>query len=280
MKYNKLVLPIVKWAGGKRQLLPEIKKYVPKKYSTYYEPFVGGGAVLFDIQPKKAIINDVNDELMNLYQVVKDDVDALIKDLENHKNEADYFYEVRAWDRDLDFYKKLSNVKRASRVHFLNKTCYNGLFRVNQAGQFNAPYGRYKNPNIKNSITLKAVSKYFNEANIEFRNTDFEEAVKGVRKGAFIYFDPPYDPVSDSSSFTGYAKGGFNRDEQIRLKKLCDKLNKRGVKFLLSNSATDFILDLYNEEDYRVEIIQAKRTINSKGNDRGEVDEILVRNYE
>ena len=280
MKHNKLVLPIVKWAGGKRQLLPEIRKYIPEKYSTYYEPFVGGGAVFFDIQPKKAIINDVNSELINLYKVVKNNVDVLIKDLGKHKNEADYFYEVRSWDRNLDIYKQLSDVERASRIHFLNKTCYNGLFRVNQAGQFNAPYGRYKNPNIENKITLKAVSKYLNQANIEFRNTDFEEAVKGVRKGAFIYFDPPYDPVSDSSNFTGYAKGGFNRDEQIRLKKLCDKLNRRGIKFLLSNAATDFILDLYNEEDYRIKIIPAKRTINSNGDNRGEVNEVLVRNYE
>lgn len=278
MKYNKLVSPILKWVGGKRQLLPEIRKYIPKKFTTYYEPFVGGGAVLFDIQPQKAIINDVNSELINLYQVVKDDVEALIEDLAKHKNEADYFYEVRAWDREPAIYNKLTNIERASRIHYLNKTCYNGLFRVNQAGQFNSPFGRYKNPNIENSITLRAVSKYFNEANIEFKNTDFEESVKGIRKGAFVYFDPPYDPVSDSSNFTGYAKGGFNRDEQIRLKSLCDRLNERGVKFLLSNASTDFILELY--KDYKIEIIQAKRAINSNGDARGEVDEVLVRNYE
>ncbi|KAB3532928.1 DNA adenine methylase [Alkaliphilus pronyensis] len=280
MKYNKLASPVLKWVGGKRQLLPEIRKYIPKNISTYYEPFVGGGAVLFDIQPKKAIVNDVNSELINLYQVVKDDVEGLIKDLENHKekNTADYFYEVRAWDRDNAIYSSLTEVQRASRVHYLNKTCYNGLFRVNLAGQFNSPYGRYKNPNIVNEITLRAVSKFFNEGNVEFRNGDFEDAVKGIRKGAFVYFDPPYDPVSDSANFTGYAKGGFNRDEQIRLKNLCDKLNARGVKFLLSNSATDFILDLY--KDYKIEIIKAKRAINSNGNARGEVDEVLVRNYE
>lgn len=278
MKYNKLVSPILKWVGGKRQLLPEIRKYIPKKFTTYYEPFVGGGAVLFDIQPQKAIINDVNSELINLYQVVKDDVEALIEDLAKHKNEADYFYEVRAWDREPAIYNKLTNIERASRIHYLNKTCYNGLFRVNQAGQFNSPFGRYKNPNIENSITLRAVSKYFNEANIEFKNTDFEESVKGIRKGAFVYFDPPYDPVSDSSNFTGYAKGGFDRDEQIRLKSLCDRLNERGVKFLLSNASTDFILELY--KDYKIEIIQAKRAINSNGDARGEVDEVLVRNYE
>ncbi len=278
MKYNKLVSPILKWVGGKRQLLPEIRKYIPKKITKYYEPFVGGGAVLFDIQPQNAIVNDVNSELINLYQVVKDDVEALIKDLGKHKNNADYFYEVRAWDRDPLIYNKLTNIERASRIHYLNKTCYNGLFRVNQAGQFNSPFGRYKKPNIENSITLRAVSKYFNEANIKFLNTDFEEAVKGIRKGAFVYFDPPYDPASVSANFTGYAKGGFDRNEQIRLKKLCDKLNQRGIKFLLSNASTDFIRDLY--EDYKIEKIQAKRVINSNGDARGEVDEVLVRNYE
>lgn len=280
MKYNKLASPILKWVGGKRQLLPEIRKFIPKNITTYYEPFIGGGAVLFEIQPKKAIVNDVNSELINLYMVVKNDVESLISDLDRHNknNSADYFYEVRSWDRDIAFYNSLTAVQRASRVHYLNKTCYNGLFRVNQAGQFNSPYGRYKNPNIVNEINLKAVNKYFNEANVEFRNGDFEDAVKGIRKGAFVYFDPPYDPVSDSANFTGYAKGGFDRNEQIRLKNLCDKLDERGVKFLLSNSATDFILDLY--KDYKVEIIKAKRAINSNGDDRGEVDEVLVRNYE
>lgn len=278
MKYNKLVSPILKWVGGKRQLLPEIRKYIPNKFSTYYEPFIGGGAVLFDIQPQKAIVNDVNSELINLYQVVKYDVEALIEDLSKHKNEEEYFYEVRAWDRDHATYKELTDIERASRIHYLNKTCYNGLFRVNQSGQFNSPFGRYKNPNIKNTITLRAVSKYFNQANIEFRNTDFEEAVKGIRKGAFVYFDPPYDPVSDSANFTGYVKSGFDKDEQIRLKKLCDRLDQRGVKFLLSNASTDFINDLYGR--YKIEHIKAKRVINSNSDGRGEVDEVLVRNYE
>lgn len=278
MKYCELVSPVLKWVGGKRQLLPEIRKYIPKNITTYYEPFVGGGAVLFDIQPRKFIINDINNELINMYKVVKDNVEELIKDLSKHKNEEDYFYEVRSWDRDLDFYKKLSNVERASRVHYLNKTCYNGLFRVNQSGQFNSPFGRYKNPNIENLIALRAVSKYFNEANAEFLNTDFEEAVKGCRKGAFVYFDPPYDPVSDSANFTGYAIGGFDRKEQVRLKILCDQLNKKEVKFLQSNAATEFILDLY--KDYKIEVIKAKRVINSNGAARGDVDEVLIRNYD
>lgn len=278
MKYNKMVSPIVKWVGGKRQLLPEINKYIPEKISTYYEPFFGGGALLFDLQPKKAVINDVNSELINLYKIVKYDVESLIEDLGKHKNEAKYYYEIRGWDRDPQKYNRLTNVERASRIHYLNKTCYNGLFRVNLAGQFNTPFGKYKNPNIQNSETLRAVSNYFNNSDIRFLNTDFKEAVKWCRKGCFVYFDPPYDPVSDSSNFTGYSKGGFDRHEQIRLKELCDNLNRRNIKFLLSNASTEFILDLY--KDYKIETIQARRTINSNGDDRGEVDEVLVRNYE
>ncbi|WP_077369584.1 DNA adenine methylase [Anaerosalibacter sp. Marseille-P3206] len=278
MKNDELVMPVVKWVGGKRQLLTEIDKYIPSHFSTYYEPFLGGGAVFFYLQPQKAIVNDINEELINLYKVIKDNVEELIVDLKKHKNEPDYFYSIRELDRDIEVYKKLNLVERASRIHYLNKTCYNGLFRVNSQGQFNVPFGRYKNPNIVNETTLRAVSNYFNSSNIIFKCCDFEEAVKGARKGSFIYFDPPYDPVSDTSSFTGYDKGGFSREEQIRLKKLCDKLNDRGIKFLLSNSETDFILDLYR--DYKIEIVQAKRTINSKGNKRGEVNEVLVMNYE
>lgn len=277
MKKNKLVLPVVKWVGGKRQILHEIEKYIPK-FSTYYEPFVGGGAVLFHIQPSKAIINDVNSELVSLYEVIRDHVDELIEDLRKHKNEDEYFYSIRELDRDKKLFNQLTPVQRASRIHFLNKTCYNGLFRVNRAGEFNTPFGGYKNPNIINEITLKAVSNYFRKANIVIKCCDFEESLKGIRRGSFVYLDPPYDPVSSSASFTGYDKGGFDRNEQERLKKVCDDLNRRGVKFLLSNSATDFIKGLY--ADYNIEVIKAKRAVNSKGDLRGEVDEVLVRNYE
>lgn len=283
MIYDNSVAPIVKWVGGKRQLMPEIKKYIPEPndISTYYEPFMGGGAVLFDLQPKKAVVNDINSELINLYKVVKEDVESLIEELGSYKNEESFYYKIRKLDRKLEIYEKLTDVQRAARIHYLNKTCYNGLYRVNQAGEFNTPFGKYKNPNIQNADTLRAVSKYFNKADIRFLSTDFEEAIKHCRREGFVYFDPPYDPVSDSANFTGYAKGGFDRKEQIRLKKLCDKLDDRGVRFLLSNAYTDFIIDLYSDRDrdYRIETIQAKRSINSNGDDRGEVDEVLVRNY-
>ncbi len=278
MKKNPLVSPVVKWVGGKRQLLQDILKHIPDKYSTYYERFVGGGAVLFHLQPRKMVINDINEELMNVYNVICNNVEELIEDLKKHKNEADYFYKIRELDRDREKYAQLNNIERASRIIYLNKTCYNGLFRVNRQGEFNTPFGRYKNPNIANEATLKAVNNYFNKAKITLKCGDFEEAVKGIRKGGFVYFDPPYDPVSESANFTGYDKGGFDKDEQIRLKKLCDKLNNRGVKFLLSNSSTEFILDLY--KDYNITIVKAKRSINSKGDGRGDVNEVLVKNYE
>lgn len=156
MAKNKLIAPFLKWVGGKRQLMSLILEHLPRKYTDYYEPFVGGGAVLFNLQPKKAVINDSNSELINAYNVVKDNVEELIADLKTHKNEEDYFYKIRDLDRNDDF-QNLSNVKRASRVIYLNKTCFNGLYRVNNAGEFNSPFGRYKNPNILNEVTLRAV---------------------------------------------------------------------------------------------------------------------------
>lgn len=275
---NKLVQPVLKWAGGKRQLINEIFKYIPSKgIKTYYEPFLGGGAVLFQLQPKKAVVNDTNSQLVNVYSVIKENVEELIEDLAKHKNEENYYYTVREMDRTGEL-ETMSEIERASRIIFLNKTCYNGLFRVNSRGEFNTPFGKYKNPNITNEIVLRAVSNYLNNNNVKFLNVDFEEAVKGIRKDSFVYFDPPYHPLSDSSSFTGYTLDGFDKDDQIRLKKLCDKLNQKGVKFLLSNSSAPFILDLY--KDYKIEMVGATRSINSVAEKRGEINEVLVRNYE
>ncbi|MDI9311547.1 MAG: DNA adenine methylase [Limnohabitans sp.] len=278
-KNNKLVAPFLKWVGGKRQLMPSIVGHLPEniKDYKYIEPFIGGGAVFFNLQPKNAIINDYNEELINVYQVIKDNLDELIIDLKKHKNEAEYFYSIRSLDRNGEF-KKLSAVQRASRVIFLNKTCFNGLYRVNNAGEFNSPFGRYKNPNILNEPTLKAVNKYLNSNNIEINSGDYSEILKQIDKKCFVYLDPPYHPISESSNFTGYVQGGWNMYDQIDLKTACDELHKKGVKFLLSNSSADFIKDLY--KDYKITIVKAKRAINSNGADRGEVDEVLIRNYE
>lgn len=276
-KKNKLVNPILKWVGGKRQLLSEIIELLPDKITTYYEPFLGGGALLFHLQPKKAFVNDINAELINLYTIIKESPKELIEDLKKHVNESEYFYEVRSLDRT-EKYMTMSNIEKASRILYLNKTCYNGLFRVNSMGEFNTPFGRYKNPKIVEEITINAVSHYFNNSDIKITSCDYKEALKGIRKGSFVYFDPPYDPISDSSSFTGYAKGGFGKEEQIRLKEFCDTLTQKGVKFLLSNSATPFIKELY--KDYQINFVRAKRNINSKKELRGEVEEVLIRNYE
>jgi len=278
MNKNKLVAPVLKWVGGKRQLLDTLTTLLPKRIETYCEPFVGGGALLFKLQPKSAYINDINEELIRVYHVIKNDVEALIVALENFRNEADYFYTVRDWDRDKAGYSLLPEVEKAARMVYLNKTCYNGLFRVNNAGEFNSPFGNYRNPNIINAPTLRAVSSYFNSAAINMTASDYAEVLATLPKNTFVYLDPPYDPVSDTSSFTGYSRGGFSRKEQIRLRECCDELHKRGIKFMLSNSATDFIKEQYS--DYNITIVQAKRAVNSYGAKRGEVDEVLVRNYE
>ncbi|NEP00232.1 MAG: DNA adenine methylase [Symploca sp. SIO2E9] len=283
MTENKLVRPFLKWAGGKRQLLPEIQKYVPKKYQTYYEPFLGGGAVLFGLQPKKAVVNDSNSELINCYKVIKDSLDDLMIQLRTHKEEHEqyqesYFYKMRDLDRSNNYKNDYGAVQRAARIIYLNKTCFNGLFRVNSSGQFNVPFGKYKKPNILDEAVLKAVNKYLNRNKIDFLNKDFEEAVSDAKKGDFVYFDPPYDPVSITSSFTGYDVNCFNRDEQKRLKEVFDDLDTRGCKILLSNAATGFILNLYST--YKIDKVLATRAINSKALRRGKVPEVLVRNYE
>lgn len=274
---NKLARPFLKWAGGKRQLVPELLRYMPGKYNRYYEPFIGGGALLLTLQPKKATISDSNEELINCYNVVKNFLDELIEDLRTHKNEEDYFYEIRNWDRQQDFASK-TLVQKASRVIFLNKTCYNGLFRVNSQGQFNAPFGRYKKPNILDEAVLRAVSIYLNTADVEIVRSDFSMSVEKAQRGDFVYFDPPYDPVSDTASFTGYDINGFDKEEQKRLKESVDDLTGKGCKVLLSNAYTNFITDLY--KDYKFVKVSATRAINSNSLKRGKVDEILVMNYE
>jgi DNA adenine methylase len=279
MAKNKLAQPFLKWAGGKRQLLPEIRKYIPKKISTYYEPFIGAGAVLFDLQPKRAVINDVNLELVNTYlQIQGETIDDLIADLQKHENIPEYFYEIRDLDRKPE-YLELTPIQRASRLIYLNKTCFNGLFRVNSQGQFNVPFGKYKNPNIVNEIVLRAAHHYLSTNDIQILNGDFADAVANARRGDFVYLDPPYDPVSDTSSFTGYSLDGFGRAEQERLRDLYLDLHERGCKVLLSNSATDFIKDLYDHNDFHIEIVGATRSINSVATKRGKIDEVLVRNY-
>ena len=278
MEKNPLVAPVLKWVGGKRQLLPALAALMPGDVACYCEPFVGGGALLFNCQPSVARINDINAELITIYPVIREDVEALITELSRHGNEAKQFYAVRDWDRNRDAYSGLSPVQRAARILYLNKTCYNGLYRVNAAGEFNTPYGRYKNPNIVNAGGLRAVSAYFNTADIRFSCLDYAAVLDDLPDNAFVYLDLPYDPVSDTANFSGYAQGGFDRKAQIRLRDCCDALNRRGIRFMLSNSATDFIRELYAR--YAIITVRAKRAINAVSSGRGAVDEVIVRNYE
>lgn len=278
MKKNNLVAPVLKWVGGKRQLLSTLTPLLPKHITTYCEPFVGGGAMLFHLQPTTAYVNDINNDLIGVYNIIKSDVGALIETLSEFKNESEFFYAVRDWDRDKEKYAALSEVEKAARILYLNKTCFNGLYRVNNAGEFNSPFGNYRNPNIVNAPVLRAVSAYLNSATIYLSSKDYSEILQTIPKGTFVYLDPPYDPVSNTSNFTGYTKGGFSHADQIRLRHDCDKLTARGIKFMLSNSSTEFIRGEY--KDYNITPVHAKRAINSVASKRGDVDEVVIRNYE
>lgn len=275
---NKLVSPMLKWVGGKRQLLETYRPYLPKNITSYCEPFLGGGAMLFELQPKVAYINDINEELMRVYRVIQEDVEALIEQLSVYPNTPEFFYEIRNRDRNPSEFEALSDIQKAARVIYLNKTCYNGLYRVNNAGEFNSPFGHYKNPNIVNAPVLRAVSAYFRSAQIHMSSSDYKQVLQGISKGTFVYLDPPYDPVSDTANFTGYTKGGFSKWDQIELRQCCDELNERGIRFMLSNSATDFICEQYSK--YHIIPVKAKRAVNCAPTKRGDVDEVLVINYE
>lgn len=269
--------PFLKWAGGKRQLLPVLRSHFPATFKTYFEPFVGAGAVLFDLQPQKAVINDINEELINCYRVIKEAPLALLEDVRKHRNEKDYFYAIRSLDRSAA-YKELNAVERASRLIYLNKSCYNGLYRVNSRGEFNTPFGKYKNPQYVQEETILAVSSYLNNRQVEICNTSFNEVVEKAGKNDFVYFDPPYDPLSETASFTSYSLAPFGKEEQVRLKETADGLSKRGCKVMLSNSATPYIRELY--KDYYTIRVPASRSINSVAGKRGKIDEFLIMNYE
>ncbi|HEV7684044.1 MAG TPA: DNA adenine methylase [Pyrinomonadaceae bacterium] len=281
IKRNDLAQPFLKWAGGKRQLLPKIREYIPRKYKLYFEPFVGAGAVLFDLQPQTVLINDANEELVNCYKVIKNHPTKLIAAARAHPINKKHFYHLRSQDRDPGL-TTLTTVERAARIIYLNKTCFNGLFRVNSQGQFNVPFGKYTDPTIVNDVVIKAVSQYLNKASVQISNDDFEDALQGAGRGDFVYLDPPYDPLSDTSSFTGYDLTAFGREEQRRLKDVCDRLHHTGCKVLLSNSATPFIRKLYSDRSkYTVVEIDANRNINALGTGRGKITELLIfNNYE
>ena len=273
-KLQQETYPIVKWVGGKRQLMFELLKNMQENYNRYFEPFIGGGALFFELQPDNAYISDMNEELINLYKVVRDNVEELITDLQKHDISKEYFIEIRNIDRTEE-YKNWSNVKKASRFIYLNRTCFNGMYRVNSKGEFNVPFGHYKNPRILDENNLINCSNLLQRT--EIRHADFSEILKKVKKGDFVYFDPPYVPLSETSSFTSYTKDGFDLDMQFKLRDVCDELDSMGVKFLLSNSDTKLVNELY--ENYNIKKVFASRQINANADGRGKITEVLVRNY-
>lgn len=274
-KLRKKTYPIVKWVGGKRQLMFDLLKNMPEDCNRYFEPFIGGGALFFELQPDNAYISDMNEELINLYQVVRDNVDELIADLQKHNISKDYFMEIRNIDRT-DEYKNWSDVKKASRFIYLNRTCFNGMYRVNSKGEFNVPFGHYKNPRIIDENNLLNCSELLKKT--EIKCADFSDILSKVQKDDFVYFDPPYVPLNETSGFTSYTKDGFDIDMQFKLRDVCDELDSMGVKFLLSNSDTKLVNELY--ANYEIKKVFASRQINANADGRGKITEVLVRNYD
>ncbi len=266
--------PFVKWPGGKRQLLRELLHNMPKKYGRFFEPFVGGGALFFAVKPEYGYISDINPELMNVYEVVQNNVEELIESLREHRNTEKYFYELRNADRTQG-YEGWGKIEKASRLIYLNKTCFNGLYRMNSDGHFNVPFGFYKNPNILDEDNLIACSVLLKKTEIAMAS--FEAVEKKARRGDFVYFDPPYVPLNKTSSFTKYYKDDFDLDAQFALRELCDRLHNKGVLLMLSNSYTETVKDLY--KNYRVKIVRANRAINCKGDGRGKINELIITNY-
>ncbi|MBU4536894.1 DNA adenine methylase [Patescibacteria group bacterium] len=273
--------PFVKWVGGKRQLLKQfrlMKLYPPKNFnptkSKYFEPFVGGGAVFFDLLPQKAVLSDMNEELVITYNVIKKDVKDLIQSLKKHKNTKEYFLKLRAKDP-----KKLSDIETASRFIYLNKTGFNGMYRVNKSGGFNVPFAYYKNPLICDEENLLKNNKALK--NIKIIKRDFKSVLKEAVKGDFIYFDPPYYPLNKTASFVGYTANGFLEKQQEELRDTFFELHKRGCFVMLSNSNTDFIKKLYRGLDEKIKVhkVDANRMINSDASKRGKIKEVLVINY-
>lgn len=262
--------PFVKWAGGKGQLVEQLASHMPETYLEYHEPFVGGGALFFHLTPDKAFLSDLNEELVNAFLVVKDDCEALLQKLKHYKNSAEFYYEIRALDPE-----NLDPVERASRFIYLNKTCYNGLYRVNRQGRFNVPFGRYKNPVYADEAQLHLASEALQHANI--RVADFEMVLDQARPGDFVYFDPPYQPMSETSNFTSYTADAFGENQQRRLAAVFRDLDKRGCRVMLSNSDSPLVHELYGH--FRIETVMAKRYINCKGERRGAIPEALVLNY-
>jgi len=273
--------PFVKWAGGKRQLIPILNQNLPESFGTYYEPFLGGGALLFHIltdkNGQKCSISDLNSDLVLAYTTIRDRVDSLIASLKNHeknyqKDSASYYYSIRESN-------PRSEIEKTSRLIFLNRTCFNGLYRVNSKGKFNVPLGKYSNPNIVNEENLYAVSNILQSSRISIKCRDFEAVLRDAKKGDLIYFDPPYQPTSATANFTSYTNKDFTYDDLTRLAELCLKLDSRGCNVLLSNSDSKEVADIFAKNTWKITRIEANRSINSNSKKRTGHFELLIKNY-
>ena len=272
------ILPVMKWAGGKRKVLPHIKPFLPHDFKRYFEPFLGGGAVLFDLIPKHAIVNDINTELIALYEVIRDSPEELINELLKLKNTEESFYKIRSWDREENVISKKNKVQLAARTLYLNHTGYNGLYRVNASNQFNVPYGKYVSPKICDKERIRAMSRYFNLSKIKFHNEDYTKTIARASKNDFIYVDPPYAPLDKAkSTFTSYTANGFGIDDLVNLRESLDAARNRGSDWLLSNVKTTDTLIVFPVKKYSIVDFEVNRPINANAAGRGGVTEILVR---
>jgi DNA adenine methylase len=273
--------PFVKWAGGKRQLIPEIAKHLPKKIGTYFEPFLGGGALLFHLLSENKIlkghVSDLNADLVLSYVTIRENLGGLLKSLQKHSdnyfsNSKSYYYSVRESNPK-------NQIEKVSRLLFLNRTCFNGLYRVNSKGKFNVPLGRYSHPNIVQEENLTLVNQFLNQNNIIIKCQDFSSTIQKAKKGDFVYFDPPYQPVSKTANFTSYTNGNFGLNDLKRLAKVSNELAKKGVNVLLSNSSSKQVRELFSSKHWEITKIQANRAINSDSNKRTGHFELLIKNY-
>ena len=272
--------PFVTWVGGKRQLLKQFKEmnlYPPEGFdpsiNQYFEPFVGGGAVFFDLIPKYARLSDLNHELITTYQVIKNDVESLISHLQRHQVSKDYFLKMRSMN-----IADLNNIEIASRFIFLNRTGFNGMYRVNKKGQFNVPFGKYSNPLICDEANLRRASQALQSVTIE--HADYQSVLDYAKRGDFIYFDPPYHPISKTASFTSYTANSFSEADQVALRDVYVELHHRGCYVMLSNSNADFVNQIYaNIPGVKINKVLASRAINSNTTKRGKIKEVLITNY-
>ncbi len=260
--------PFLKWAGGKRQLLKELRAHVPAKIKTYHEPMVGGGAFFFDLKPRRAVLSDSNERLVRTFRGVRDSVDEVVELLSGYPHSKPFFLEMRTRDVDAG-----SDAEVAAWMIYLNKTAFNGLYRVNSKDRFNVPFGRYKDPLICDAELLRACSRALQGAQIE--HEDFTAVLDRAGPGDFVYFDPPYVPLSATSSFTSYTSEGFGIDDQRRLRDVAGKLKRKGAHILLSNSSSPLVHQLY-DEGFEHREVSARRAINSKGGKRGPVGELII----